>query len=303
MQYRAMDWDDLRHVLAVARAGSALKAAEALGVNQSTVIRRIAALEDRLGACLFERSSAGYEPTTLGQAAATAAERMETEAKAFSASVASSQRAITGVVRLSTAETLANLLVAPCLQDFHKVHPGVRVELDASDRRVDVARGEADVALRAGSRPEGAGIVARRLPDNDWSLSGSRAYVEEHGCPDSPEALAGHAMVLLDWPKGRTAVADWIVERTAQADIRVRSNSLTNLVSNVRAGLGLGALPCILGDGEPDLVRCFPPPAELRSEMWLIVREELKAIPHVRALADFLAAHVIRQRPRLAPGG
>jgi DNA-binding transcriptional LysR family regulator len=303
MQYRAMDWDDLRHVLAVARAGSALKAAEALGVNQSTVIRRIAALEDRLGACLFERSSAGYEPTTLGQAAATAAERMETEAKAFSASVASSQRAITGVVRLSTAETLANLLVAPCLQDFHKVHPGVRVELDASDRRVDVARGEADVALRAGSRPEGAGIVARRLPDNDWSLYGSRAYVEEHGCPDSPEALAGHAMVLLDWPKGRTAVADWIVERTAQADIRVRSNSLTNLVSNVRAGLGLGALPCILGDGEPDLVRCFPPPAELRSEMWLIVREELKAIPHVRALADFLAAHVIRQRPRLAPGG
>lgn len=303
MQYRPMDWDDLRHVLAVARAGSALKAAQALGVNQSTVIRRVSALEERLGACLFERSSAGYEPTTLGRAAAAAAERMEAETKTFSATLASTQRALSGVVRLSTAETLANLLVAPCLQEFHKAHPGVRVELDASDRRVDVARGEADVALRAGSRPQGAGIVARRLPDNDWSLYGSRAYVAEHGCPESPDALAGHAMVLLDWPRGRTGVADWIVDRTAEADIRVRSNSLTNLVSNVRAGVGLGALPCILGDGEADLVRCFPPPPELRSEMWLIVREELKAAPHVRALADFLARHVMRQRPRLAPGG
>lgn len=296
-----MDWDDLRYALEVARTGSALSAARALGVNQTTVIRRIAALEGRLGARLFERGPAGYEPTPLGREAAAAAERMEREAGAFADAVAAGRRALTGSVRLSTAETIANLLVVPCLQAFHRVHPGVCVELDASDRRVDVARGEADVALRAGSRPEGAGIVARRLPDNDWAVYCSRAYADEHGCPAGPEAIAGHAVVALDGRMGQTPASKWLTARTGAAQVRVRSNSLTNLVSNLRAGLGLGALPCILGDSEPDLVRCFPPPAELRSEMWLIVRAELKTAPHVRALTDFLAAHVVSQRPRLAP--
>ncbi|HEX5264204.1 MAG TPA: LysR substrate-binding domain-containing protein, partial [Phenylobacterium sp.] len=193
------------------------------------------------------------------------------------------------------------LLVAPCLQAFHKVHPGVRVELDASDRRVDVARGEADVALRAGSRPEGAGIVARRLPDNDWTIYCSRAYAEEQPPPASPDEIVGHAVVALDGPMGQTTASQWFAAHIASADVRVRCNSLTNLVSNLRAGLGVGPLPCVLGDGEPDLVRCFAPPPELRSEMWLIVRAEVKSTPHVRALTDFLAAYVISQRPRLAP--
>jgi DNA-binding transcriptional LysR family regulator len=296
-----MEWDDLRYVLAVTRTGSALAAARSLGVNQTTVIRRVGTLESRIGARLFERGPAGYEPTQLGHEAAAAAARMESEAIAFANAVSAGRRALTGAVRVSTAETLANLLVAPCLQAFHKAHPGVRVELDASDRRVDVARGEADVALRAGSRPEGAGIVARRLPDNDWAVYSSRAYIEEHGCPDCPEAIAGHAIVALDGRMGQVPASQWLVARSSEADVRVRSNSLTNLVSNLRAGLGLGALPCILGDGDPDLVRCFPPPAELRSEMWLIVRAELRSAPPVRALSDFLAAHVISQRPRLAP--
>lgn len=298
-----MDWDDLRHVLEVSRTGSALQAARSLGVNQSTVIRRIAALEHRLGACLFERSSAGYEPTSLGREAAAAAARMEAETQALAASVAAGQRALSGAVRLSAAETLANLLVAPCLQAFRKVHPGVRVELDASDRRVDVARGEADVALRAGSRPEGAGIVMRRLPDNDWAVYCSRGYANENGFPDSPAAIVGHAIVALDGQMGRTPASLWMVDHARESDVQLRSNSLTNLLSNIRAGLGLGALPCLLGDGEPDLIRCFPPPRELRSEMWLVVRADLKSTPHILALTEFLAAHVIRERPRLAPGG
>jgi DNA-binding transcriptional LysR family regulator len=301
MQYRRMQWDDLRYVLEVTRTGSALGAAKGLGVNQTTVIRRIAALEARLGARLFERHSGGYEATPFGREAAAVAGRMELEALALAAFVAAGHRALSGSVRLSAAETLANLLVAPCLQAFQKAHPGIRVELDASDRRADVARGEADVALRAGSRPEGAGIVARRLPDNDWAVYCSRAYADENGSPSGPDAIAGHAVVALDGRMGQVPASQWLVSRTTDAEVRVRSNSLTNLVSNLRAGLGLGALPCILGDGEPELVRCFPPPLELRSEMWLIVRAELKSAPHVRALTDFLAAHVISQRPRLAP--
>jgi DNA-binding transcriptional LysR family regulator len=296
-----MDWDDLRYVLEVARTGSALGAARGLGVNQTTVIRRIAALETRLGARLFERNPGGYEATPLGREAAAAAARMEREARAFAEAASAGRRALSGTVRLSTAETMANLLVAPCLQAFHQAHPGVCVELDTTDRRVDVARGEADVALRAGSRPEGAGIVARRLPDNDWTVYCSAGYAAQNGCPAGPEAIAGHAVVGLDGPMGQIPAWGWLLARSREADVRVRCNSLTNLVSGLRAGLGLGTLPCVLGDSEPDLVRCFPPPVELRSEMWLIIRAELKSAPHVRALTDFLAAHVISQRPRLSP--
>jgi DNA-binding transcriptional LysR family regulator len=214
---------------------------------------------------------------------------------------AAGRRALSSSVRLSTAETLANLLVAPCLLAFHEAHPGVCVELDASDRRVDMARGEADVALRAGSRPEGTGIVARRLPDNDWAVYCSRAHAAEHGCPAGPEAIAGHTVVALDGQMGQVPASKWLVARASEAQVRVRCNSLTNLVSALRAGLGPGTLPCILGDSELDLVRCFPPPNEPRSDMWLIVRAELKSAPHVRALTEFLAAHVISQRPRLSP--
>lgn len=296
-----MEWDDLRFVLAVSRTGSALGAAKALGVNQTTVTRRVSALEENLGARLFERRASGYEATPLGQEAARIAGRMEAEAQAFADHVAGRLRALSGAVLVSTSDAIANLLVAPCLQAFHKRHPGVRVDVDATDRRVDVARGEADVALRAGSRPEGAGVVARRLPDNDWAVYCSRAYCEEHGCPAEPAAIQGHSVVDIQGTMGRIPAATWLVAQTAPENVRLRSNSLMNLVSNLRSGLGLGALPCVLGDSEPDLVRCFPPPPELRSEMWLIVRAEIKDEPHVRALTDFLAAHVAGQRLRLAP--
>jgi len=298
-----MDWDDLRFVLAVSRTGAALTAARDMGVNQTTVIRRIARLEQQLGASLFERRPRGYSATELGREVSAVAARIEAEVDGLATGLAARRRSVSGSVRLSAAESLANLLLAPCLQAFRKAHPDVRVELDASDRRVDVARGEADVALRAGSRPEGGGIVARRLPDNDWAVYCSRDYASERGCPNGPGDMEGHAVVALDGRMAEVPAARWFGALVSERNVRLRSNSLTNMVSNLRAGLGLGTLPCVIGDSDEALVRCFPPPPELRSEMWLVVRAEVKSAPHVKALADFLADYVISQRQKLAPGG
>lgn len=292
MQYRAMDWDDLRYVLAVARAGSALRGAELLGVNQTTVLRRLEALEKQLGAPLFERRRSGHTLTAAGHRAVEAAERMDEEARALTSALAAQRRALAGSVRLTTSETMANRLVTPCLRAFQDLHPGVSVELVAADERLDIARGDADIALRASSRPEGAGIVARRLPDNDWAIYCSRDYAAERGVPGCRAEIPGHDIVGMD---GRMAGLPgwlWLSASAPGAQIRFRSNSLVNLVSNLKAGLGLGALPTMIGDLEPELVRCFPPPPEIRAEMWLIVREELKAQPHVRAFADFLAGYI-----------
>jgi len=287
-----MDWNDLRYVLAVARAGSALRGAELLGVNHTTVLRRLDALEAQLGVILFEKSRTGRTLTDAGRRAVETAERMAEEAQALTSALAAQGRALAGSIRLTTSETLANRLVAPCLREFLDLHPAICVELVNSDERLDIARGEADVALRAGSRPEGAGIVARRMPDSDWTVYCSRNYAAERGMPGCRAEIPGHDIVGMEGQMASVPGWLWLTASAPDAQIRFRSNSLTGLVSYLKADLGLGALPIMIGDDEPELVRCLPPPPEISAEMWLIVREELKALPHVRTFTDFLANYV-----------
>src|SRR5262249_39815684 len=147
---------------------------------------------------LFERKQSGYQLTALGQRVAVAAERMEDEVKALESAIGAERRTLSGCVRFTTSEIMAGVFITPLLQGFRKQHPAVLGELIADDRRLDLARGEADVALRGGSRPEGAGIVARRLPNAAWSVYCSRAYAEEHGMPTTVEALDGHPIVVTD---------------------------------------------------------------------------------------------------------
>jgi DNA-binding transcriptional LysR family regulator len=295
-----MDWDDLRYVLAVARARSALRAARTLEVNQSTVMRRIAQIEADLGSALFEARRTGQVLTPLGETVAAAAERIEQEVLALQDSIAAGQRVVSGSVRFTSSETLTNLLVVPCLRTFRKQYPGIAVELVVDDRQFDLARAEADVALRGGLRPEGSGIVAKRLPDCGWTLYCSHAYAAENGAPASLKEFDGHAIVGLEGAMANTKAFQWLVRNAPSATTRARSNSLTSLVSALKAGLGVGPLPCFVGDAEADLRRCFPPIRELDAELWLIIRENVKQAPHVRAFVDFLAAHAHGMRGQLA---
>jgi DNA-binding transcriptional LysR family regulator len=295
-----MDWDDLRFVLAVAREGSALRAARSLKVNQTTVMRRIAHIEADVGADLFDSKQSGQVLTPLGQCVAAAAERIESEVAVLQSTIAAQQRMLCGSVRFTSPDVIANQLVAPCLRTFRKQYPGVTVELIVDDRRLDLARNEADVAMRAGSRPQGAGIVAQRLPNAAWGVYCSHAYVEDHGVPKHPDELCEHAIVGLDGIMASLPISQWLTRMAPNSSVSARSNSLTNLISALKAGLGVGPLPCFVGDAESELVRCFPPVRELDSEIWLITREDLKHTLHVRAFVDFLAAHVHGMRARMA---
>ncbi len=288
----AYDWNDLRHFLAVARAGSTLGGARLLGVNQTTVARRIAALEAALGRTLFERRQDGYRLTEAGALVRERAERVEAEAQSLAALLAAQGRQLRGTVRVTTNEGLANAVLIPFLRGFRAAQPGVRVELHVDDRRLDIAGGEADLALRAGSRPEGAGIVARRLGDLGWTVYGSAEYAARHGLPASPEELARHALIGVEGTFATTPHARWLEAQAPEAEIGWRSNSLTNLQVAVQAGMGLATLPCLVADADPLLRRCFPPVPALRSELWLVIREELRAAQHVRALVDALVAHL-----------
>lgn len=293
-----IDWDDLRFVLAVARASSTLRAARTLGVNQTTVARRIAHIQDAIGADLFESRQKGQRLTPLGQIVAAGAERIEGEILALQSAIDAQRRRLSGSIRFTSSEAYANWVVAPFLRTFRKQYPGVTIELIADDRRLDVARGEADVALRASSRPEGGGVVAQRLPNAGWTAYCGRGYAEEHGLPADPDSLGGHLVVLVEGSIARLPAFAWLMRVAPNATVGTRSNSLTNLLSAVKAGLGIGMLPCFIGDAEAELVRCMPPIAELDAEVWLIVREDIRKAPHVRAFVDSLAAHMVASRDR-----
>jgi DNA-binding transcriptional LysR family regulator len=298
-----MQWNDLLYVLAIVRTGSALRAAEILGVNQATVLRRLDAIEAAAGTQFFERRRSGLKPTDLGRLAADAAARMEREAQSLETALSARRRTLAGSVRLTTSFGLADRLIVPGMRAFQALYPSIMVELLVADERLDIAGGEADVALRAGSAPEGNGIVARRLPDAPWTVYCSRAYAAERGAPRDRSEISGHEIVGLDGQMGRLPAWLWLAASAPNAVVRFRSNSLVNLVSNLKAGLGLGALPILTGDAEPELMRCFPPPPELYSELWLIVREEIKTQPHVRALTDFLASYIRDTMSATAQGG
>src|SRR6185436_8180394 len=130
---------------------------------------------------------------------------------------------------------------------FRKERPGITVELITADRRLDLSRSEADVALRAGSRPEGGGIVAQRLPDSAWGIYCSLAYAQDHGAPTRPDELDRHTVVGPEGAMANLPAFQWLTRITPNASIGTRSNSMTNLLSALKAGLGIGALPCFVG--------------------------------------------------------
>lgn len=294
-----LEWDDLRFVLAVQRGGSTLAAARALKVNQTTVMRRIARIESALGADLFDKRQSGYAATLLGVQVCDSAAEVEARVQALTDAVAARQRTVSGVIRLTTSETLANHVVSPCIGAFQKTHPGVKVQLILDDRMLNVAGGEADVAFRAGEAPRGGGIVARRLPDAAWALYCSRDYAAEHGAPASPAEIDGHRIVGMEGAMGEIPGPRWLEAVAPNGSVQCRCNSLTNLIANLKAGIGVATAPCLMGDIEPNLVRCFEPIPEIAGKLWLIVREDLKAAPHVRAFVDALAAHAHAVRGRL----
>jgi DNA-binding transcriptional LysR family regulator len=295
------DWNDLCHFLAVARSGSTLGAAKQLGVSQPTVVRRIATLEDALGAALFERRPSGYELSEVGRELLPHAEKVEAAVMGFGYASAAAARVQTQVIRVTAPENMANLVIPAIMQEFHRTHPSVQVQLITDDRRLDLNKGEADVALRAGSTPDDPTLVARRLPDLAWGVYCSPVYAAQHGVPASAEEVAGHLLVGGEGIISNLPGLRWLDQIAPSGQVVWRCNTLTNLCTAIAGGLGVSVLPALAGT-QAGLVRCFPV-AELTAELWLVTRAELRGMPHVRAFMDCLANHMRRLRPLLSGEG
>jgi len=286
------EWGDLRHFLAVARSGSTLSAGKILGVNQTTVARRIAALEEAIGEKLFDRTAGGYRLTEVGSAMVQNAERVESEVEGFSRMVAQRSRKLLGMIRVTTNDVLADCLLTPWLREFTQRFPVVQVETVITDRQLDLSRGEADIALRAVTTrgaPTGDGVVVRRLATGKWGVYASRAYAAENGLPTSAEQLGDHPIIAGTGDLARFEPAFLAEAKTKGAVIRQASSSILNIAGAIRSGLGVGGIPCMLGELDPELQLCFTFD-EADYALLLITREEMRNLPHVRAFNDFIAS-------------
>lgn len=293
------DWDDLKHLLAVARHGSTLAAGRALGVDQSTVQRRLVELERRLGQSLVQRQPAGYRLTDFGQQMLPFAEAVERSVQVFEQQLHALGTDAAGVIRLTCPEPIVNRIMQSGLLDrFHARHPRLRVQFVMSDKFIDLGQGEADVALRSGDFDDDE-LVGRKIGDSVWAVYASQGYIERHGQPAGIEHLRRHALVGFDDTMARHRIAQWLRQVAPDAPMAARSSSVLGLVYSVKAGLGVGPLPLSLGDAEPDLVRVLGPVPEL-SRIWrILTTRELRRTPRVSALFDFIIEETETLRPIL----
>lgn len=295
------DWNDARLVLAVARAGSLTAAAKVLRIDHSTVFRRLASIEARLGP-LFERAPGGaYQPNPAGARAAAAAERMEDAALSLARDLAGQDSRLNGRLRITCSETLAYRLLTPCLARFRGEHPGIVIELAIDGRVLNLSRREADMALRV-ARPRERDLWGRKLADIGWCVYGAEAF---HAATPPPAGLDARAWI--GWEEGTSGIgaADWLAQAAPASAVVYRTNSLVNQMMAARAGIGLAVLPCYLGDPEPALTRAPPgrPIAALARELWIVTHQDLRRTARVRAFFETIAACITADRALIAGTG
>lgn len=291
------DWNDLKYFLAVAEEGSTLKAAQLLGANQTTVARRVSALEKALDTKLFERRQAGYRLTARGEALKEQACEVAAAADAFGAAAAAANRSVSGTVRLSTNEIYSETVLTPLLLELRDNYPGLRIMLDHSHKQRDLAKGEADVAFRVSKKISGDALVARRLAQDRWTFYGSKTYAEAHGLPKRYRDLAAHRLVGGGGPGIWTVYKNWLDAHMPDLEPDLTYDTTTGLLSAVRAGLGLAVLPCFAVDDDETLVKCFPS-GPVERQCWLVTHERVRDEPHVRAVMDFLGDALVERAKR-----
>lgn len=289
-----MDWNDLRYLLAVHRKGTLVGAARELNVTKATCSRRLAALEEALGTRLVDRTPGGLLLTAAGRAAIETAERIDADVGSLEQRVAATSDAqARGTVKLTAPPWLAARLLIPALSELKKEHPDLDVQLVGTNQVLNLAQREADVAIR-NVKPEHKSLASRKLVELGGCVYASTLYLERQGRPRSPETLAGHDVLVYETLGGMPGF-EWLRDPARGGRIAFRANDPEALVGAAAAGLGLCAVPCLLGDPNPMLVR-VPELGFARCDLLLVTHEETRKTARVRAVAAFLVELAARHR-------
>src|ERR1700761_8447117 len=290
-----IDWDDVRYFLAVARGGSVRPAAERLGVNPSTVLRRIAQLEERLGARMFEKLPSGYRLTAAGEEVVELASQMEASSHQLETRVFGRDQSVRGLLRVTLAPTLATHLLMPDFAEFARLHPDIEMEILPSGDLVNLTNREADVAIRV--------VYDRKtLPHNLHGLKGPDLFGGVYMSRDRLAAWREGAPDPIRWIViSQHGIPDWAREgevRTAGVPFRTTDGQAQ--LAAVRQGIGITTLPCFVGDADPLLARVPSADLHMYGTLWLLTQGETRKTKRVRLFTEFVSKRLAAYAPLLA---
>lgn len=295
------DWNDLRHFLELSRTGKLSVAAVRLGVDHTTVARRVAALEAALGARLFDRSPKGYRLTEPGQRLVPLAEAMESQSLTLAREVAGMDAAATGTVRLATPEAFGSQFLAWHLPGLRARHPGIELELIAETRPLSLTKREADIAIML-ARPTSGRLVAWKLGEYHLGLYAAPDYLATKPAINRRDDLGTHDFIwyvddLLQFEELRGLLS----RQFKDPHVVFRSTSIAAQAHACMRGMGLALLHCFHANHLPGLVRVLPGSVYVTRGLWLVVHEDLRHVARIDAVCGFLTGLVGSQQAALAP--
>lgn len=301
----AVPLDEFRLVRAIAAARSLAGAAASLGVNNSTVFRRLANLEALLDCTLFERRRGGYVLTAAGEEMAAVADAMEDAATGFLRKVEGKDLAPSGEIRVTTNDGLMGSMLISIIGAFRLKHPQIRIDTVIDNASLNLSRRDADIAIRATDKPNET-LVGRRIGRIAWAIYGRRQDYPHATGAHLPEICASASWVGLGGELSEIRAARFVRDQAGGNDnVGFRVNTVRSLMDAIVAGLGVGPLPCMGADLRDDLVRLSPPHNDMSSSLWLLTHQDLRHAPRVRAFMDFVGGELSRHRALIegeAPG-
>lgn len=290
-----MNWDDLRFVLALSRATGLASAARSLGVNTSSVYRRLESLETSMGVRLFERLRTGYRLTSAGEELTEAAARMEVEALEIERRVLGSDVRLQGHLRLATAEALMIHVLADHVKEFRVLYPDVKLDVALSNHQVDLGRRDADIVIRATSTPPDH-LVGRGVGHINAAAYASRDYLDAEG---RGKPIASYEWIGYEGALANHRQARWTSQNIPDEQVKLRFDSINAVLSVVARGVGCGALPCFIADDHPALERLPGTYQETDVQMWVLTHPDLRKSAKVRAGLQFFGSRLSARHSKL----
>jgi DNA-binding transcriptional LysR family regulator len=293
-QFKNLAWDDFRLIKAIADARSLPAAAVQLGVNHSTVFRRLGQIEDTVGITLFERHRTGYAVTSAGEEMVALALRVEEDITTFTRKLAGRELSPAGELRVTTNDSLLIHLLTPLFARFQEECPDVRLDIVLANHALNLSKRDADVAIRATDSPP-ENLVGRRVATIAWALYGRVSDFPQIDAID-PASLYERSWVSLGDTLGPMKAVKFVQEHVKPERIVYKVNTVLGLAEAVEGGAGIGHLPCFIGDVQPGLVRLAQPDPNFAADLWLLTHSDLRYSARVRVFLDFLAAEIAKQR-------
>lgn len=297
---KPLAWDDFRLIKAIADKRALPAAAAALGVNHSTVFRRLGQIEEALGTRLFERHRSGYVATPAGEEMIQLAARVDDDITAFARKLAGQEIKPAGELRVATNDSLLVDLLTPLFARFLVQCPDIRLDILIGNQAANLSKRDADVAIRATDNPPET-LIGRKPARIAWALYGRAADFPDAELP-SRESLWERSWVSLGDQFTMLSAVRYLARHVAPERVVYRLNTVLGLAEAVEAGIGVGFLPCFIGDTRPALRRLGEPDPDLAADLWLLTHPDMRHTPRVRLFLDFLALELGRLKP-LVEGG